>query len=1438
MRNRLFAALAATLTLFAVAVPAAAEFPQAAPGSSPSSPYAYEEYMHSAAFPPSDLGGDIWKYSSKNACELYGQLDPRCSPLVNANPQELYGVTGASIDKAWSTTTGRPDVVIAVHDSGVKWNDLGVMNDLNNKTWLNKGELPEPDWGTRNAAHPYDRNFDGVFNIKDYCPGWTDPKDCGGTGDSRVRGNAATADTDYNVNGIVDPEDLIFLFSDGVDDDSNGYDDDFVGWDTYEDDNDPFDEVQYGHGSGEARDSTAEINNGGDAGVCPNCMVMHMRVGDSFIADVNDFAEGVVYATDNGASVIQSALGTLNNSRFAQEAINYAYRRGAVLIASAADESAGHHNQPSVLEHAVTFNSIGEPELPGAQPPSYLEFRGCTNFGAYITAAVPSNSCSSEAVGRTSGMAGMIYAAAKNGVARGDIDDYGSLDGAGGVPAGRGVSAEEVDQIIATTADDINFITPIPYTARPSYPETERYPATEGWDPFFGYGRVNADRMVRTVASGKIPPEADITSPKWFQIVDPEAGDIAIEGRVASLRSAKYSYRVSWGLWSWRDANTAPIYLTEGVTLTKPGNQTAPFSGKLATIDAEKVELLMTAANGVVGGTSGPAVDPATGRGDHENRQLPDKFGVIVKVEVVAKDNNGNALTDIDGEPLAGIGTKNFNFHSDPSLLPGFPKDLEGDGAASPRFADLDSDGDDELVVATSNGEVHAYTNGGGELPGWPVKTADAQLNYGAPAYSSGEITVPIHSASLRSATIGDIDRDGDLEVFVADFQGRISGFDHGGTPLPGFPVRSDPAFSTAQRPDREAGFYASHPELVLGRYKGPGGIPVSPDIAPDIIDRKNKLNRTIWWFLAAPTLGNIDPSDDALEVVAGAADRHVYAFKANGAKLAGWPVMLRDPANLGTTHPYTREITNRSGVAAYNGAKVVTSPAVGDLDGDGLNEVVATVNEQYRETPNTDEPLPHVIAALDDSGNNRAYAIYADGSLHGAGPGAPASGHPNANAFLPGWPTKVATALLELLPVVGNGPNGAPVLGDVNGGGDLEVGIFSTAGPAYIFNRSGASIYGKDPLGQDRTLVMAGSGPGTNSPDTPSIPGLGGAIFTRLGPDKVLNLAVPGVGLGKLLDVLLPEDQLLSDNHLSVYDLTTRLQLPAFPREVNDLQFLTTAAAADLDGDGLEEVLAGTAYSDLHAFNYAGAEPGLNTLSATGWPKFTAGWTVTPPAVGDFDGDGDREVAHTIREGTLFLWQGNGASDCDSATWPEFGHDGWNTNNVHADTVAPAFRSGITVSSVDSKYKLTWKTPGDDGDCGKIHSYEVRSSLSPITASNFADATPVADPPKPSAGGSTENYFVDRPQCDTWYGIRAWDADPSTDTPANLANPSSVKVVKVSGADEACTASLTAPGGVIVMSSFSRDGSGGGQEPPLGGLVGLGGLLAVAAGVIRRILG
>jgi hypothetical protein len=402
----------------------------------------------------------------------------------------------------------------------------------------------------------------------------------------------------------------------------------------------------------------------------------------------------------------------------------------------------------------------------------------------------------------------------------------------------------------------------------------------------------------------------------------------------------------------------------------------------------------------------------------------------------------------------------------------------------------------------------------------------------------------------------------------------------------------------------------------------------------------------------------------------------------------------MRDPATTGSVDPHTHEVGNKPGIEPFN--KVIVSPAVGDIDGDGALEIVATVNEQYKETPNTDDPAPFAVSSA-NGGNQRVYALYPDGSTHGDGPGEP-GGHPNANAFLPGWPARIATVALELLPVVGDGPDGSPVLGNVNGGDDLETGIFATAGPAYILGADGRSIYGQSG-GLDRTLLTEAVGMATNSPDAPSIPAVGGGIFTRRGPEGGLAFAAPAAGAGKLVDVVLPEDQLVSDNHLSVWDLRgSRAQLPAFPREVNDLQFLATPASADVDGDGDEEVIEGTAYSDLHAFDATGGEPGMRALAADGWPKFTGGWTVGHPGVGDLDGDGERDLAHTIREGALFVWRGNGAGVCDPVTWPEFGHDGWTSNNVETDASRPAVIADLVATAGKREVELTWIAPGTMG--------------------------------------------------------------------------------------------------------------------------------------------
>src|SRR5207302_1602334 len=129
-------------------------------------------------------------------------------------------------------------------------------------------------------------------------------------------------------------------------------------------------------------------------------------------------------------------------------------------------------------------------------------------------------------------------------------------------------------------------------------------------------------------------------------------------------------------------------------------------------------------------------------------------------------------------------------------------------------------------------------------------------------------------------------------------------------------------------------------------------------------------------------------------------------------------------------------------------------------------------------------------------------------------------------------------------------------------------------------------------------------------------------------------------------------------------WDTRTGTFMPGFPARMNDLQFFSTPAIADVNGDGLAEVLQASAVYDLRAYGVGGTVP-------AGFPKFTAGWALGTAAVGDFLGDGHVVVALATREGNLFVWRTTGPV-CQPTEWPKYQHDLRNTGNFATDATPP----------------------------------------------------------------------------------------------------------------------------------------------------------------------
>ena len=99
----------------------------------------------------------------------------------------------------------------------------------------------------------------------------------------------------------------------------------------------------YGHGTHVAGIIAASADNDfGIAGLAPDCRLMNVKVAnDRGLTDAATVAKGIVWAIDNGAKVINLSLTIPEPTQSLEEAVDYAWSKGAVIIAAAGNDGIG-----------------------------------------------------------------------------------------------------------------------------------------------------------------------------------------------------------------------------------------------------------------------------------------------------------------------------------------------------------------------------------------------------------------------------------------------------------------------------------------------------------------------------------------------------------------------------------------------------------------------------------------------------------------------------------------------------------------------------------------------------------------------------------------------------------------------------------------------------------------------------------------------------------------------------------------------------------------------------------------------------------------------------------------------------------------------------------------------------------------------------------------
>ena len=138
---------------------------------------------------------------------------------------------------------------------------------------------------------------------------------------------------------------------------------------------------KYGHGTHVAGIAAAITNNGkGVVGVGFNSSLVNIKVlGDTGTGYYSWVANGIIWAADNGASIINLSLGGTSASDTLKSAVDYAWGKGSVLVAAAGNDNTDVPLYPAYYENCIAVAATDQNDVKAT----------FSNYGAWVDIAAP-----------------------------------------------------------------------------------------------------------------------------------------------------------------------------------------------------------------------------------------------------------------------------------------------------------------------------------------------------------------------------------------------------------------------------------------------------------------------------------------------------------------------------------------------------------------------------------------------------------------------------------------------------------------------------------------------------------------------------------------------------------------------------------------------------------------------------------------------------------------------------------------------------------------------------------------------------------------------------------------------------------------------------------------------------------------------------------------